>query len=200
MRRLAAAVVLILSVAPGAADDPPAFCVERHGASGKAFEDCVKSCRRVAALAAGIAALCRGQPAESVDTPTFEAARNLMILAGIRRPEEFEEVEFRFCPFVPAAGMAPAPDLILMRPEYRGLTLPVAALMGHEMVHIDQYRRWGAAEFACRYGAEMAAGHGTAAENAVEDEAYSGDEARAERLRRARLLPPPRPDLNRPDG
>ena len=69
--------------------------------------------------------------------------------------------------------MTPEKDLILLNPILKSNMALLARNLGHEMFHVDQYRRWGSDEFQCRYSKELLRTQSTGRDNAVEAGAYA---------------------------
>lgn len=103
---------------------------------------------------------------------------DILVDQGYFSRHDFKDVRFRVCrslnPF--ASGMAPAPNTILFSENSRTMSLQErAALLAHEMRHLQQQNRDGFETFGCYY-AEMYATQGQATfgcKNRYEFEAYN---------------------------
>jgi hypothetical protein len=79
-------------------------------------------------------------------------ARDLLIQAGLFNAQEFNNVSIRWARLV-GAGQTPDRNVVLINEDYlRNNDLySTATTLGHEMVHVRQYRRMGTDHFKCEY-------------------------------------------------
>jgi len=136
------------------------------------------ACKAMAAtieiVTAPIEAVCANDPDRMEGREVLEEAKGLLVTLGAFAENEFDGVQIRFCSAMNwGSGLTPSPSKILLHTTYIDEDVEtVALILAHEMVHIRQYRAWGTEGFQCRYGVEVANGHGWGPGNAVEDEAY----------------------------
>jgi hypothetical protein len=117
---------------------------------------------------------CQVWDARQEDQMLIEGAMNLLADAEVVAREEFDGLTIRWCA-INAYGMAPNHGRIYLSLSAK-TDHPVnrAALLAHEMVHIRQYRRMGATEFACQYSQQYITAGGRQDESLpLEAEAYA---------------------------
>lgn len=86
------------------------------------------------------------------DQHIIQQAKQSLINAGIFAPHEFNGVQIRWCPLSGAHGMAPDRGKIYLDTSAKNKNRnALAALLAHEMKHIQQYRRMGTDRFKCIY-------------------------------------------------
>jgi hypothetical protein len=72
--------------------------------------------------------------------------------SGLARPEEFQNLQLRWCPLNGASGMAPDRNFIYLDSDLKGGNIwDQGALLIHELTHVRQYRRQGSDDFKCEY-------------------------------------------------
>ena len=121
-----------------------------------------------------VVAACANWGGRADDPDIIEAARAVLIRAGVLSAADFAGVDISWCPLGPGAwGMTPAKDHILLNPILKSDMALLARNLGHEMFHVGQYRRWGSDEFQCRYSKELLRTQSTGRDNAVEAGAYA---------------------------
>jgi hypothetical protein len=139
------------------------------------------------AITQPIIAACSNNPRRLEGQETIAEAKALLINSGLFSRREFEGVQIRFCPAQTGYGITPESGRIYLHPDNyyepgRPMTqrAQLASLLGHEMIHIRQYRKLGSHKaFACEYslayitaalrcGVECAQGP----DNVLEREAY----------------------------
>lgn len=125
------------------------------------FEDYVHS----------VVAVCANSPGRSADLNLIDDAKNTLIGAGIYPQSDFSGVDIRWCDLRAASGMTPVKDHVLLNPNLKSDAAGLAEVLGHEMVHIAQFRRWRTDDFECRYSQQLP--KGTGRDNSVEEEAYA---------------------------
>lgn len=119
----------------------------------------------------GVVAYCSNWSGRTDDLWMIDDAVQILYHANLFEQREFNNVTIRWCP-IDANGMVPASGHILLHPRLKSNILDLAATLAHEMIHIQQFRRWPDGEFQCRYGKELIQGHGQGRSNKVEREAY----------------------------
>lgn len=117
------------------------------------------------------------------DPELIAEARATLIRLGLTDAALFDGLEISWCPLQRVNGMAPRANRVLLNPSYKSRPVDLVALLGHEMVHIRQYRDWGEEQFRCRYGREIAGGHGMQRANPIEREAYEEEDGIRAHLR-----------------
>lgn len=117
------------------------------------------------------------------DPELIAEARASLIRLGLTDAALFDGVEITWCPLQRVNGMAPRINRVLLNPAYKSRPVDLVALLGHEMVHIRQYRDWGEEQFRCRYGQEIAGGRGMQRANPIEREAYEEEDGIRAHLR-----------------
>lgn len=97
----------------------------------------------------------------------------MLVATGLFQRAEFDGVEIRWCPLAFGDGIAHEPNLVLLSDRLKDYWLPhIAAQLGHEMIHVREWRENGA-EFPCKYSEAMVScGCGTQPENRFEKPAY----------------------------
>jgi hypothetical protein len=119
----------------------------------------------------GIVGACANWNGRDADLNLIEQAKSVLINSGVRSQSDFNSVDIRWCPLNQASGMTPVRDHVLLVPDLKGDLAQRAIVLGHEMKHIEQFRRWGADDFECRYSQQLP--RGTGRDNSVEEEAYA---------------------------
>lgn len=112
--------------------------------------------------------------AKKFERDELDDAVDILVAIGLYERSEFERVDIRWCPLALGDGIAHEPELVLLSDQLKGAWLPnIAAQLGHEMVHVRQWREHGAA-FPCKYSEAMAACVcGTDPKNRFEKPAYA---------------------------
>ncbi|WP_294974078.1 hypothetical protein [Tabrizicola sp.] len=79
-------------------------------------------------------------------------AKSLLVAAGLFGAREFDGVSIRWGR-ITAEGIAPDRDTIFISENYLGSNdlYSVATILGHEMIHVRQYRNLGTDNFKCEY-------------------------------------------------
>lgn len=116
------------------------------------------------------------------DAALIADARETLIRLGITDATLFDGVTLSWCPLERVNGMAPRFDRVLLNPAYKARPVDLVALLGHEMVHIRQYREMGEEAFRCRYGQDIANGRGMQRANPLERDAYEEEDRIRARL------------------
>ncbi len=123
------------------------------------------------AVVSPVIARCASYAGRMERADLIERARDTLVARNLVPASAFDGVTIRWCP-LSGSGMVPDKDLVLLHPALQPSLFKLTAILGHEMKHVEQYRRWGADGFKCRYSQEVAnlKGHGRG--NSVEREAY----------------------------
>lgn len=156
MNRLAPALALCL-VLPGGAFSST-FCAREYQPwQVTAYQACLASCALFATYVQSVAGACVTAANDDSLRPNVLEARRILVAHGFFSEGDFSGVTIRFCSLLGQAhGMVPRRDMIIID---RGLGdmsgRALAPLLGHEMVHVLQYRRYGREGFQCRYGREI---------------------------------------------
>ena len=116
-------------------------------------------------------AYCANWGGRADDLYLIGEARDALVDAGYFDIGEFDGVDIRWCP-INGSGMVPERNRVLLHPDLKSNPLDLAATLGHEMIHIRQYRHWGPDDFKCRYSGELISGKGQGRANYIEREAY----------------------------
>ena len=158
---LAWLVALHMTLAlPVAADECNGDCTDR------------RACRETFdATVAPVLARCGGYGGRGERQDLLRQARDTLIATGLLPASAFQGVTIQWCPLT-GSGMVPDPDLVLLNPGLQSNLFALTSILGHEMKHVEQYRRWGADGFKCRYSAEIRTFKGLGRGNSVEREAY----------------------------
>jgi len=141
-------------------------------------------------------AVCANAKGRMDDMDKIDAAKDALIAIGVFNRRDFDGVQVRWCAQLGdfAYGMVPSANKILLHPDAKSDgTKGLAALLAHEMHHIQQYRTWGSGGFRCRYSVQLASGKGFERANAVEAPAYNFEDEVKAKLRRwtpARVVAP----------
>jgi hypothetical protein len=99
-----------------------------------------------------ISSVCTFAPLSPADTAKIDAAKNELIAYGIVRQEEFQDVVISFCDNIHASGVVPDRDRVYLHTSGKSVsTKYLATLLGHEMMHVRQYRTDGTDNFKCTY-------------------------------------------------
>ncbi len=158
-KKTACAISTPIPHIPGPTDDPTKIPLQFCKAP---FENYVHS----------VVAFCANWGGRDDDMGLITQAQNILVATGSVPAPAFSGVDIRWCPLGGQAnGMTPVRDHVLLNPSLKGDIGWLAINLGHEMKHIEQYRRWGTDDFECRYSHELP--KGTGRDNSVEDEAYS---------------------------
>jgi hypothetical protein len=99
-------------------------------------------------------------------------ARDVLVASRLFQPKEFNGVKVRWCQLNGAHGMAPGPNEVYVDTSAFPDIPTVAALLGHEMQHIRQWRRHGAS-FKCKYSEAFVTCGCQDSKNRFEAEAYA---------------------------
>lgn len=114
----------------------------------------------------------------------IEDAKDVLYEKELFAPSDFDGIQIQFCTALQvveipnigswsAYGMVPSSNKILLHPDYLNENSDyLALLLAHEMVHIQQHRRWSSVGFGCRYQEELWSGNGQGRKNSIEKEAY----------------------------
>ncbi len=127
----------------------------------------------------------------------IEAAKQLLIKAGVLKQNDFDGVKIRLCPikdvdiigftFAGAVGMVPKEKHILIDVAQKDTNVVnLASLIAHEMKHVQQYEDWGKGKFRCKYSDELLSWHGFGRDNEVEREAYQFQDSADQKIRECR--------------
>lgn len=104
----------------------------------------------------------------------IEQAKTLLITHGFFSQEEFANVSIRWARLT-HTGQAPDRNVVLLDEDYLNNNdlYGTATTLGHEMIHIRQYRRMGTDNFKCEYSKKILACKGCQNErHPLEKEAY----------------------------
>ncbi|MEW8351070.1 MAG: hypothetical protein AB2689_22605 [Candidatus Thiodiazotropha taylori] len=125
-------------------------------------------------LTNAVIAKCSNWAGRLDDAHVIENAKKLLIGNGIFTAQDFIDVEIRWCPLVGAHGMAPDRGKIYLDVGRKNDGLKsLAALLAHEMKHIQQYRTLGTDDFKCKYSEKyLACGGCQNRSHSLELEAY----------------------------
>lgn len=86
------------------------------------------------------------------DQHIIQQAKQTLINSNVFTENDFSGVQIRWCPLLGAHGMAPDRGKIYLDVSGKNDTPEkIAALLAHEMKHIQQYRRLGTDNFKCTY-------------------------------------------------
>ena len=132
----------------------------------------------------GTIAYCANWGGRADDLHLVEDAKAHLVRLGFARMSEFSGVDIRWCP-LNGSGMAPETGRILLHPSLKNNQRALVKTLGHELLHMRQYARWGGDSFKCRYSQELANGRGQDRGNHVEREAYEFEDKVAEAWDRA---------------
>lgn len=116
-------------------------------------------------------AYCANWGGRADDLHLVEDAKQHLVRLGFAQHNEFAGIDIRWCP-IHGSGMAPERGRILLHPNLKNNQRALVKTLGHELVHMRQYARWGSDSFKCRYSQEMGRGHAQDRRNYVEREAY----------------------------
>lgn len=99
-----------------------------------------------------VIASCANERGREQDGALIEKAKRLLVDKNLLAESDFSGVDIRWCSLRSAEGMSPDENKIFLD-VHRKTEDPVdaAVLIAHEMTHIGQYRRLGAARFKCDY-------------------------------------------------
>jgi hypothetical protein len=123
------------------------------------------------AVVAPIIARCSSYTGRLERADLIKQARDTLVAKHLIPASAFEGVTIHWCP-LNGSGMVPEKNLILLNPALQSSLFKLTSILGHEMKHVEQYRRWGTDGFKCRYGEEIANLKGQGRSNSVEREAY----------------------------
>jgi len=97
-------------------------------------------------------ARCANWQGRMQDRSLIHSAKKLLVDSGVFKKTDFNGVEIRWCPLSGAHGMAPDRGKVLLDTRFLSRTIEeISILLGHEMKHIQQYRRMGSDNFKCSY-------------------------------------------------
>lgn len=112
----------------------------------------------------------------SVGDSRISTAIDFLVNKGIYTREEFDGVQFIKCGYINefTFGMVPATNVVLLatKNDFNDGTA-LTSLIAHEMVHINQIRRWGFGKFSAEYCSQVTTKFSFERGNRVEDEAYN---------------------------
>lgn len=116
----------------------------------------------------------------------IEEAKSILIRAGLVDAREFDGLQIRFCP-INGEGLAAERGRIYLNPSMISSdNVNLASLLGHEMIHIRQYRNGGSDNFKCNYSRKFVECGGCQdRRHSMEDEAYSWQDANFSRIHAA---------------
>jgi hypothetical protein len=126
----------------------------------------------------GVMAACANWDARLEDLDLIENAKQLLITHKLLDAGEFSDIQVRWCPLFNAEGQVPERHRLYLHPALKPDPISTAATLAHEMMHVRQFRRHGAGNFACMYSAQLLACWCQDNRHMLENEAYQfGDRA-----------------------
>lgn len=136
------------------------------------------------AITNAVIARCSNWDGRMEDQHLIEQAKRRLIDSGVFLQSDFSGIQIRWCPLSGAHGMAPDRGRIYLDVSGKNDNpINVAALLAHEVKHIQQYRRLGTDRFKCTYS-EQYVGCGACQNrhHGLEREAYNFQDAVYNRL------------------
>jgi hypothetical protein len=83
----------------------------------------------------------------------IDQAKQLLLKRHLLKAGDFAGVEIRWCPLPKANGMVPRPNTVYLDISLRNMPVEKRAeVLGHEMIHVKQFRTMGDQNFRCEYG------------------------------------------------